>query len=154
MVMTFPVSATMKPAPMRGRSCRTWRTWPSAAPGTPRASASSSGAGAGGAGGPGAGGSAGFEDLLGDLFGGGARRSRGGFGGAGGPRMQYTSTGGGDPFADLFGGAGGASPFGQPRQPAPADVETSVTIDFAEALEGLKTVLQHRWDEAKVLFGR
>ncbi len=29
-----------------------------------------------------------------------------------------------------------------------------VRIDFAEALEGLKTVLQHRWDEAKVLFGR
>lgn len=93
-------------------------------------------AGAGGPGGPGAGGPAGFEDLLGDLFGGGARRYRGGFGGAGGPRMQYTSAGGGDPFADLFGGAGGASPFGQPRQPAPADVETSVTIDFAEALEG------------------
>lgn len=32
-----------------------------------------------------------------------------------------------------------------------------VRIDFAEALEGLeglKTVPQHRWDEAKVLVGR
>jgi phosphofructokinase-like protein len=29
-----------------------------------------------------------------------------------------------------------------------------VRVDFSEALEGLKTVPQHRWDEAKVLFGR
>ena len=27
-------------------------------------------------------------------------------------------------------------------------------VDFAEALSGLKTVPQHRWDEAKALFGR
>lgn len=29
-----------------------------------------------------------------------------------------------------------------------------VRIDFAESPEGLKTVPQHRWVEAKVLFGR
>jgi ATP-dependent phosphofructokinase / diphosphate-dependent phosphofructokinase len=29
-----------------------------------------------------------------------------------------------------------------------------VRVDFGEALEGLKTVPQHRWDEARVLFGR
>ena len=29
-----------------------------------------------------------------------------------------------------------------------------VRVDFAEALEGLKTVPQDRWDEARVLFGR
>ena len=29
-----------------------------------------------------------------------------------------------------------------------------VRVDFDEALDGLKTVPQHRWDEAKVLFGR
>lgn len=29
-----------------------------------------------------------------------------------------------------------------------------VRIDFAEALNGLKTVPQHRWEEAKALFGR
>ncbi|MCT1367356.1 6-phosphofructokinase [Kocuria sp. HSID16901] len=27
-------------------------------------------------------------------------------------------------------------------------------VDFAEALKGLKSVPQHRWDEAKILFGR
>ena len=29
-----------------------------------------------------------------------------------------------------------------------------VRVDFSEALDGLKTVPQHRWDEARVLFGR
>ena len=29
-----------------------------------------------------------------------------------------------------------------------------VQVPFTEALAGLKTVPQHRWDEAKVLFGR
>ena len=94
-----------------------------------------------GAGGPGAagGGAGGFEDLLGDLFGGGRGRAH-----QGGPRMQYTTSGGGDPFGGLFGG-GGASPFGggfggQPQRPA--DVEVSVTIDFKDSWEGSRVTLR------------
>lgn len=98
-----------------------------------------------GAGGPGAGGQAGaggFEDLFGDMFGGGrTRASYGGspFGGAGGPRVQFG--GGGDPFADLFGGgygSGGNNPFGAQQAPRNPDVEASVTIDFHQSLEGAK----------------
>lgn len=97
--------------------------------------------GPGGAGGqPGAGG---FEDLFGDMFGGGrSRGSYGGnpFGGAGGPRVQYG--GGGDPFADLFGGggfsSGGQNPFGAQQPPRNPDVEASITVDFHQSLEGAK----------------
>lgn len=98
--------------------------------------------GAGGAGGrPGGNG---FEDMFGDMFGGGRTRTTYGgspFGG-GDPRMQYGSAGG-DPFADLFGGGGGGfggqNPFGAPQQPPRnPDVEASVTIDLGQALEGAK----------------
>ncbi|WP_443095181.1 DnaJ C-terminal domain-containing protein [Rothia koreensis] len=93
-------------------------------------------AGAGGPGGPGgAGGAGGFEDMFGDMFGGGRTRTTYG----GGPRMQYGSAGG-DPFADLFGGGGfgGQNPFGAQQQPRNPDVEASVTIDFGQSLEGAK----------------
>lgn len=92
-----------------------------------------------GSGGPGgqAGGSAGFEDLFGDLFGGGRAQ--------GGPRMQYSTSGGGDPFANLFGGGGspfggGGNPFGaqQARPQQAPDVEAEVTISFGQSLEGAK----------------
>lgn len=101
-------------------------------------------AGPGGAGG--AQGTAGFEDLFGDLFGGGGRSaSYGGgspFGGRGTQYTQYTTGGGQDPFGGLGGlfGGGGGSPFGG-RQQAPQkapDVEGEVTIDFAEALKGTR----------------
>ena len=104
-------------------------------------------AGAGGQGG-GPTGAGGFEDLFGDIFGGGGRSARG-FGGAGGPRVQYGSAGGGDPFADLFGGGGGrsygGSPFGAPRPEPTPDAEAQVGIDLGQALEGAK-VRVHRPD--------
>ncbi|MCU6479594.1 DnaJ C-terminal domain-containing protein [Arthrobacter sp. A2-55] len=81
--------------------------------------------GAGGQGGP-----TGFEDVFGDLFGGGrggARRGTPGFNGSGLPPE----------FADLFGGGG----FGGGYQPAPtkgADRSASTSISFGGSINGTK----------------
>ncbi|WP_409484649.1 DnaJ C-terminal domain-containing protein [Arsenicicoccus dermatophilus] len=88
---------------------------------------------------PGAGGAGGgFEDVFSHLF----------TGGAGGPGMRFTSTGGGqqpdmEDLLRMFGGAGGGSPFdghgayGASRGPRPgADVQATVTIGFGEAVRG------------------
>ncbi|MFB9311571.1 molecular chaperone DnaJ [Nocardioides plantarum] len=73
----------------------------------------------------GGGGGGGFNDLFGD-------RARGA-GGSGGL---------GDMFGDLFGGAG-ARRTQQPRRPAKGgDVETSATISFVDALEGVTISLR------------
>lgn len=91
---------------------------------------------------PGASGNGGFEDVFSNLFTGG---------GAGGPGMRFTTSGGpggGQPDMEdllrMFGGGGGQSPFGQgygaygaPTGPRPgADVEATVTIGFPEAVRG------------------
>ncbi|GAA4285879.1 DnaJ C-terminal domain-containing protein [Georgenia daeguensis] len=84
-------------------------------------------AGRGGAGG------AGFEDLFGDMFGAGAST-------AGGPRVRYTTQGQQPPgFEDIlsgmFGGAGAG--FGSRRRPQRgADVTTSATLPFRQAVSG------------------
>ncbi|WP_125614737.1 DnaJ C-terminal domain-containing protein [Specibacter cremeus] len=79
----------------------------------------------GGAGQPGAG----FEDIFGDLFGGGgARSSRG---------RQQTFNGSGLPpeFADLFGGGGGFGGF-QPTPTKGSDRTASTSISFAGSIHG------------------
>ncbi len=88
------------------------------------------GGGAGGQPGGGFGGGFDINDLLRDRAGGGA--------GAGGL---------GDMFGDIFGGGGGA----RTRQPRPrrgADVETSATIGFVDALEGVTISLRMTSDAA------
>ncbi|WP_099332352.1 DnaJ C-terminal domain-containing protein [Actinomyces minihominis] len=95
--------------------------------------------GAGGAPFQGAGGgqAAGFEDLFGGMFGGGA------------PGGQYQGGGAGfggaeDIFSSLFGGGnasfGGGSPFGgqraAPRPQKGGDISTSTTLTFKQAYEG------------------
>jgi molecular chaperone DnaJ len=81
----------------------------------------------------GRGGGAGFEDLF------------GGFGGAGGPRVRYTSDAAGgmpegfeDILSGLFGGGGGrAAGFRATRGPERgADMAASTTLPFREAVEG------------------
>ena len=102
-----------------------------------------------GGGGPSAGQGAGFEDLLGNLFGAGA-----GAGTAGGPggRVRYTSAPGGRPgpespiFEDMlngmFTGQPGAGPgpgmgFRAPRGPAKgADLSAQTRLTFRQAMEG------------------
>lgn len=91
-----------------------------------------------GRGGPGGAGTAGFEDVFGGLFGGGA-------GAPGGQRVRYTpSPGGGGPGLDdllggLFGG-GGAGGFG--RGPAAGiDIEAQTTLPFRQAVEGSTVTL-------------
>lgn len=80
------------------------------------------------AGGP-SGGAGGFEDLFGDMFGGGGGRS-----------YSYSTRGGGPDLSDLFGqfGGGGASyggsPFGGPTKGA--DRTASTTISFAGSIHG------------------
>lgn len=95
---------------------------------------------------PGAG--AGFEDVLGNLFGGagapGGGRTRVRFGGPGGAYGQGGQGGPGSPiFEDLFGGMfppGGESRYGDYRSPRSpgrgADVAARVKLTFAQALEG------------------
>ena len=68
-------------------------------------------------------GGAGFEDVLGGLFGGG-----------GGSRVRYSTGGGG--FEDVLGGLFGGG-FGQPRGPRRgADLTASTTLRFRTAAEG------------------
>lgn len=75
-------------------------------------------------------GGAGFEDVFGGMFGGGA--------GQPGGRVRYTNAPGGaagfeDLLGGLFGNAGGAGGFG-PQQGA--DLATSATLPFRQAVEG------------------
>ncbi len=96
------------------------------------------------AGGPG--GNAGFEDLLGGLFGQGA--------GAGGPQgnTRFTTSGPGGPqvnLDDLFGGIfGGPAPgagggFRSPRGPQRgADLSAEVNLTFRQAVDGAKLSLR------------
>ncbi len=83
-----------------------------------------------GGGGGGAGGGFNLDDLLRDRAGGGAG------GGAGGL---------GDMFGDLFGGGGGGFGGGRRAQPRPqkgADAETTATIGFTDALDGVTVSLR------------
>ncbi len=82
------------------------------------------------AGGPG-GGAGGFEDLFGDMFGGGSRG------------YSYSTRGGGPDLSDLFGqfgggaGYGSGGPFGGFGQPTKgADRTASTTISFAGSING------------------
>lgn len=81
------------------------------------------------------GGGGGFEDVFGDLFGGGRGAPRGnpGFGGSGLPPE----------FADLFGGGGGGG-FGgfQPTPTKGADRTASTSISFAGSINGTKIGLR------------
>ncbi len=80
-------------------------------------------AGSGGAGG------AGFEDLFGGMFGGGA---------PGGGRVRYSTQGGG--FEDLLGGMfGGGGGFRQPRRGG--DVTATTTLPFRQAASGSTVTL-------------
>lgn len=86
------------------------------------------------AGGPGAGaGTAGFEDLFGGLFGGGAGRHSRGFGSSNLPPE----------FADLFGGFGSGGGFQAPPQKG-ADREASTTISFAGSIRGTTVGLREQ----------
>ncbi len=80
----------------------------------------------GGTGGGGGGGGFNLDDLL---------RDRGGAGGAGGV---------GDLFGDLFGGfgRGGQRTQAQPRPQKGADVETTATIGFTDAVDGVTISLR------------
>jgi len=107
-----------------------------------------------GSGGPGpATGGAGFEDLLGNLFGGG------GMPGAGQQRVRYTTGGGGggggrggaespifeDMLNGLFppGSGGGAGGFRTPRGPARGgDLNATATLTFRQAMEGAQLNLR------------
>ncbi|QGQ20491.1 DnaJ domain-containing protein [Cellulomonas sp. JZ18] len=86
-------------------------------------------AGAGGPGGPG--GAAGFEDLFGGMFGGGANGPAG--------RVRYSTGGaGGGGFEDILGGlfGGGAGGFGA-RGPQPGvELTATTTLPFRTAAEG------------------
>ena len=81
--------------------------------------------------GPGGGsGAAGFEDLFGGLFGAG--------GGGGGPRVRYTTQGGGPGLDDLLGGlfGGGGASFGQQGVRQGSDIEATTRLPFRQAVEG------------------
>ena len=90
------------------------------------------GGGARFAAGPG-GGAAGFEDLFGGLFGGGA-----GAGGPG-PRVRYQTSGGG--FEDILGGIFGGGGFRARGPQRGQDVEASTTLPFRHAVEGSTVTL-------------
>ena len=80
--------------------------------------------------GPGGGaGAAGFEDLFGGLFGAGA---------GGGPRVRYSTQGGGPGLDDLLGGlfGGGGADFGQQGIRQGSDIEATTTLPFRQAVEG------------------
>ncbi|MBT0772624.1 DnaJ domain-containing protein [Kineosporia sp. J2-2] len=108
-----------------------------------------------GGGGPAAGGGAGFEDLLGNLFGGGVPGA--GMPGAGGQRMRYTTGGGGaggrgaespifeDMLNGLFppGSGGGNGSFRSPRGPMRGgDLNATATLTFRQAMEGAQLNLR------------
>lgn len=84
------------------------------------------------------GGNAGFEDVFGDLFGGGrgGRAPRGG-------SQSFNGSGLPPEFADLFGGGGGG--FGGYQPPPPtkgADRTASTSISFGGSINGTKIALR------------
>jgi molecular chaperone DnaJ len=92
----------------------------------------------------GPGGQAGFEDLFGGLFGGGA-------GAPGGTRVRFTTggpagaPGGQAGFEDLLGGlfGGGYEGYGAPRGPRPGqDVQATTTLPFRDAVTGSTVTLR------------
>ena len=93
------------------------------------------GGGARFAAGPGGAGGAGFEDLFGGLFTGGAP-------GGPGPRVRYQTSGGGG-FEDILGGLfGGGAGFRGARGPQRGqDIEASTTLPFRHAVDGSTVTL-------------
>ena len=95
--------------------------------------------------GAGSGGGAGFEDLLGNLFGG-----AGGAAGRSGQRVRYSTGGGagGPDLEDLLGGMFGGGGQGFPGYGAPAgprrgaDVNATTRIGFREAVQGATVTLR------------
>ncbi|MHA7304468.1 DnaJ C-terminal domain-containing protein [Arthrobacter sp. TMN-49] len=83
------------------------------------------------------GGNAGFEDVFGDLFGGGrgARAPRGGSQGFNGQGLPPE-------FADLFGGGGGGFGGYQPPPTKGADRTASTSISFGGSINGTKIALR------------
>ena len=82
------------------------------------------------------GGGGGFEDIFGDVFGGG-----------GGQRVRYSTGGGGgfeDPFGGLFGGGGGGFGGFQQRPRRGADRKAETTISFKGSIEGTTIGLRTR----------
>ncbi|WP_102509606.1 DnaJ C-terminal domain-containing protein [Sanguibacter massiliensis] len=96
--------------------------------------------------GPGGAGAGGFEDMFGSMFGGGAAGSRQGFGGGGGFE---------DILGGLFNGGGGAGFRAGPRPQQGADLTTSVTLPFRQAVEGSEVALEieHRTIKARIPAG-
>ncbi|MDJ0318439.1 MULTISPECIES: DnaJ C-terminal domain-containing protein [Arthrobacter] len=96
---------------------------------------------AGGTGGHGGGG--GFEDVFGDLFGGGRGAPRGNPGFGGSPRGNPGYGSGLPPeFADLFGGGGGGFGGFQSTPTKGADRSASTTISFGGSITGTKIGLR------------
>ncbi|GAA1923322.1 molecular chaperone DnaJ [Nocardioides lentus] len=97
--------------------------------------------------------------AAGPAFGGGFGGGGGGFGGGQGGfdlsdllRERAGQGGIGDMFGDLFGGAGGAGggrrTTSRPRAAKGADVETTATIAFVDALDGVTISLRLASDQA------
>ncbi len=91
------------------------------------------------------GGAAGFEDLLGGLFG----QTGAGMGGAGPQGVRYTTTSGGpqvnleDLFGGIFGGPQPGSGYRSPRGPQRgADLSAEVNLTFAQAMDGAQLNLR------------
>lgn len=84
------------------------------------------------------GGGGGFEDIFGDVFG----------GGGGGQRVRYSTGGGGAGFEDILGGmfGGGGGGFGgfQQRPQRGADRKAETTISFKGSIEGTTIGLRTR----------
>ncbi len=92
-------------------------------------------------------------DQARELFAGGGFPAGGGFGGGFNvdDLMRERGAGGGgfgDLFGDLFGGGFGAGRRQQPRPARGADLETSTTIGFTDALEGVTVSLRIAADGA------
>ncbi|MGP7959494.1 DnaJ C-terminal domain-containing protein [Sanguibacter sp. A247] len=109
------------------------------------------GGGARFAAGPGGAGAGGFEDMFGSMFGGGAG------GGHPGGRAGFGGGGGGfeDILGGLFNGGGGAGFRGGPRPQQGADLTTSVTLPFRQAVEGSEVALdiEHRTIKTRIPAG-
>ena len=94
--------------------------------------------------GPGGAGAGGFEDVFSSMFGaGGGAGGRQGFGGGGG-------------FEDILGGLFNGGGFrGGPRAQQGADLTTSVTLPFRQAVEGSEVALEieHRTIKARIPAG-
>lgn len=94
--------------------------------------------------GPGGAGAGGFEDMFGSMFGSSGGRS--GFSGSGGFE---------DILGGLFNGGGGAGFRAGPRPQQGADLTTSVTLPFRQAVEGSEVALEieHRTIKTRIPAG-